>query len=154
MKFLIAVFCHSFMVMARFTKRLPVILVPKKDRVTAVGNNMVHYRSTGQAARRLAADTQRMPMEECFPCLLPLPSVPFLAGALCVALMKRSMVFAVHAPIGYELWTARVLTWSSWTARHGLLLPRQGGLAEVTIGRNLVIVQLLQVKLANDAMWG
>lgn len=95
MKLLISVFRHRFAVMASFAESLPVAPVPEEDRVTSVWNDVVDHRCGDETTFCLAADTQRVAVEEGPSCCLPSPVVSFLLCALAVALVERSMVGAV-----------------------------------------------------------
>lgn len=81
--------------MASFAESLPVAPIPEEDRVTSVWNDVVDHRCGGEPTFRLAADTQRVAVEEGFSCCLPSPVVSLLLCALGVTLVEKSMVSAV-----------------------------------------------------------
>lgn len=57
---LIAVFRHGFMVMAAFTKALPIALIPEQLRIPSVGNDMVNHCRPHQASLLPALFAERM----------------------------------------------------------------------------------------------
>ena len=65
------VFGHGFMVMTRFTKRLPVALIPEQFLISSVRNDMVHHRRPPVTIPLQAAYAERMKLQETKPSFVP-----------------------------------------------------------------------------------
>jgi hypothetical protein len=65
------VFGHGFMVMTRFTKRLPVALIPEQLLVSSVRNDMVHHRRLPVKIPLQAPNAKWMKLQETKPGFVP-----------------------------------------------------------------------------------
>lgn len=65
------VFGHGFMVMTRFTKRLPVALIPEQFLISSVRNDMVHHRRLPVTIPLQAPYAEWMKLQEAKPSFVP-----------------------------------------------------------------------------------
>ena len=84
--------------MTRFTKGLPVALIPEQILVTTVGNNVIHNRCFGIASLLSAFRTKRVALKERFTCLLPAAAIAALCGRPCYLRVERLVFLAKLCP--------------------------------------------------------
>ena len=60
-----------FLVMTALAKGLPVLFIPEKRMITAMGNDMINYCRGSQRTIFQAFGAQRMPGQKCLPRLSP-----------------------------------------------------------------------------------
>ena len=112
--------------MAAPAKGLPVIFIPEKIAVSAMGNDMIYYGCRGQMAVFLAFRAQRMPGQKSFSRLLPVCVVSPCSRAAADSVVTPffAMPLAVDAAVA-EVGTAGIAAWSFGRVRHIFLLFRQ-----------------------------
>ena len=105
--------------MAAFAKRLPVVFVPEKTAISAMGNDVVYYGGRSQHSVFQAFRTQGMAGKKSLPCLLPACVVPPCSCAAAKGFLTPllAMRFAVHAAVA-EIGTAGIAAWSFGRMRH------------------------------------
>ena len=112
--------------MAALAKGLPVIFIPEKIAISAMGNDMIYYGCRGQMAVFLAFRAQRMPGQKSFSRLLPVCVVSSCGRAATKGFMAPFL--AVHLAVDAafaEIGTSRIAAWSFGRVRHIFLLFRQ-----------------------------
>lgn len=149
---LVAILGHGLGVVARLTQRLPVLLVPEQLLVTSMGNDVVNNSGWHNLTLLLATDTQWVGRKECLSGSLPPSVVAFLLCGLGVVVVERGVILTVHRTVGNEPTTAGVFAWCVRSARHGLFLPGNASLTEVTVGTNLVVVNIQKPQCVDDTL--
>ena len=127
-------------------KRLPVASVPKQNGIAVVRNNMVDIGCLDISSLFQALHTQWV----CFEVMLSgFPPCAAVASAGCagpVALVQDSVLSAVLRSIRNQLAAARMLARCVRSARHTSHLPKQTGLAEVSIAGHAVVIHAGQLQ--------
>ena len=95
--------------MAVLTKGLPVVFIPEKRMITAMGNDMIDHGRGRQHTVLQAFGAQRMPAEKRLPRFSPMLVVPSGRCAAANAVMAPffSVIFAVN-PLLAEIGTAGI----------------------------------------------
>lgn len=112
------------MVMALFTKRLPVTPIPEQDGIPPVRHDVVNDRRLDIPSFLLASNAQRICTKECPGLLLPTRAVPFLCCCPLLLTVKRCVLGAVLTSVRNQPCTARVLARCVRSSRH-CFLPSQ-----------------------------
>ena len=115
-----------FPVMAALAKGLPIVFIPEKITISAMGNDMIYHGRRGQYAVFLAFRAQGIPGQKNFSRPLPARIVPprSRAAADSVVTPFFAMPLAVDAAVA-EVGTARIAAWSFGRMGHIGLLFRQ-----------------------------
>ena len=146
------VFGQRLFIVAAFAESLPVVLIPEQFLVTTVRNDVIHHRCPDVLALLGALHTKRMGFQIRLPGFLP-PSVVSTLGSRSCCLWVEGQVLLTIEPAGFDQLRAAGMTarclWSVW---HGSVLPRQSGLAEVTVGTDFVVVHIQQTKPLDDTL--
>ena len=127
-------------------KRLPVASVPEQKHIAVVRNNMIDVGRLDISSLFQALHTQWV----CFEVMLSgFPPCAAVASAGCagpVALVQDSVLSAVLRSIRNQLAAARMLARCVRSARHTSHLPKQTGLAEVSIAGHAVVIHACQLQ--------
>ena len=112
--------------MAVLTKGLPVVFIPEKIAVSAMGNDVVYHGGRGQMAVFLAFGAQGMLGQKSLSCLSPAGVVPPCSRAASKSLMAPllAMQLAVDAAVA-EVGAAGIAAGAFGRMRHIDLLFRQ-----------------------------
>ena len=105
--------------MTRFTKWLPVTLIPEQLLVTTMRYNMVNDGGLCYTSLLLTLHTQWVAVQVPNTSLLPTTVVPTLTGAVSVALVQDLMLVTVGAAtIRHQCWAPRMLARYAWSVWH------------------------------------
>lgn len=117
----IGILVPCLVIMAGFAKALPVVLVPKKNRVTTVRFYMIDHRCFHCHSFFIALHTQRMQTKISLPCFLPSASVPALPAAHPVTAVVYFMFLTIISV--RQLRASGMMAWLLWFHRHIDRLP-------------------------------
>lgn len=148
------VFGQSLAVMALLTHRLPVGFVPEKSGIATVRCDMVHHGGFRVSPLPHALGAERMGLEVLPAYFLPLPCIATLTRWACDFRVQRQVLCTVKAARLNQLRATGVPARHLGSAGHGSFLPRQAGLAEVTVGTDLVIVHVQQTQTLDNTLRG
>ena len=151
---LVSILGHRFRVVAVLAERLPVAPIPEQFLVTTMGNDVVNHGCLNILTLGKATNTQWMSLKECFAFPLPSATVPTLASGACCFWVQGFVFLAVYRAVRNEPCTAGVFAWCVRTMRHGSFLPGKTGLAEMSIGTDLVVIHIQQIQFLDDASRG
>lgn len=118
-----------------------------------MGNDVINHCGTNILSSCKATDTQWMGLEKGFAFSLPSAAVPTLASGACCFRVQGFVFLAVHRTVRNEPCTAGVFAWCVRTMRHGSFLPGKTGLAEMSVGTDLVVIHIQQAQLLDNASW-
>ena len=118
----IAIISHSLFIMASLAQRLPVGLIPEEFLVTSVGYDVIDHCRLHVPTFLLALHTEGMHLQENLSYFTPPTIISSANSRTCLLCMKGLMLFTVLLPIGYQGWTARILTRYARSTWHGILL--------------------------------
>lgn len=138
------VFCQSLAVMAGFAHRLPVSFVPEKSGIATVRCDMVYHGGFRVSPLPHALGAERMGLEVLPAYFLPLSCIATLTRWAGDFRVQRQVLCTVEAARLNQLRATSVSARHLGSAGHGSFLPRQTGLAEVTVGTDLVVVHVQQ----------
>lgn len=112
--------CSRFTIVALFTKRLPVILVPEQNFISSVRLGMIHNRCRRQFSCPLTHYAKRLLCQELLSCLLPTITVATLNGTSSVTDVQFGMLAAVT--IVRQLRATGMFAWFLRSFRHNRFL--------------------------------
>lgn len=147
---LVSILRHGFRIVAGFTQRLPVLLIPEELRITSMGNDVVNNCCWHSLSLALAANTQRVGGKKQFPCPLPSAVVAFFLGGLGIVCVERCVFLTVPCAIRDKPAAAWVLAWCVGSVRHGLFLPGKARLTEVAVSTDLVVIYIQKPQCCNN----
>lgn len=138
------VFGQSLAVVALFAHRLPVGFVPEKFGIATVRCDMVYHGGFRVSPLPHALGAERMGLEVLPAYFLPLSCIATLTRWAGDFRVQRQVLCTVEAARLNQLRATGVSARHLGSAGHGSFLPRQTGLAEVTVGTDLVVVHVQQ----------
>lgn len=141
-------------VVALFAHRLPVGFVPEKSGIATVRCDMVHHGGFRVSPLPHALGAERMGLEVLPAYFLPLPCIATLTRWACDFRVQRQVLCTVKTARLNQLRATGVPARHLGSAGHGSFLPRQAGLAEVTVGTDLVIVHVQQTQTLDNTLRG
>ena len=108
-----------FLVMTAFAQRLPVLFIPEKHMIAAMGYDMINYCRGRQCAVFQTFGAQWMPGQKRLPCLSPVRVISSGGCAAANGIMTPffSVLIAVN-PLLAEMGTAGVTAGAFWDFRH------------------------------------
>lgn len=115
----IGIFVPCLVIMAGFTKALPVVFVPEQNGVTTVRSDMIDYRCFHCLSFFITLHTERMQTKVSLPCFLPSASVPTLPAAHPIASVLCFMLLTIVSV--RQLRAAGMMAgflWFHWHCQH------------------------------------
>lgn len=111
---------HGFSIMTRFTKRLPVALIPEEFLVSSMRSDMIHHCCRCNLSFRLTPHAKRMCFQKTNPSFIPTGVVTFSLCRLHLKRVNTLVILAVLRTIRNKLWTVWKFAGLSGSSRHGL----------------------------------
>ena len=123
MVFLIVIFISRFHIVVMLIKRLPILLIPEKLPIPAMGNDVIHHSGFCKPAFSFTDHAEGMSLQKTLTGLLPCPPISTLCSRPHILRMEGLMRFTVFCAIGNELRTSGMMAGCFGSTWHFIHLP-------------------------------